>query len=279
MYNLIKMDLYRLFRSVSTYVMILLTAGMACFSIYMTELDLEMMKEQPSPVVEMTDTEPEMVSLGIYVDTDPRWVDGDIDAADMLGIQLGSKLALIFVSIWVTLFVTGERKNGFIKNFAGQFHNRSILVAAKLTAVAVLVFLLLAVYTGVTVICSLYFWGDRFAVGSATELLALLGIQYLLHFAFACFTAFLCVLSGSSALSMAVSLLLCCGFGSLLYHLIDLVIGKSFQIERYVLEENIFAVGAGALSEVAARAVSVGVIVTLAAAILSMLIVQKRDIG
>ena len=278
MFNLIKMDLYRLFRSKSTCVMIIMAACMACFSIYMTDLSMDMMKDYPSSAIEDTDTDSDMASFGIFVETNPQWINGEIDAFEVLGAQLNGRMVLILVSVFVILFVTAERKNGFIKNIAGQFHNRSIMVAAKIVAIAVQVFILFVTYAVFTVISSLILWGDRVVFASVTDFLPVLGIQYLLHFAFACFAAFLWLLSDSSALSMTISILLCCNFGSLIYSPINYLIGKSFSIEKYMLETNISFVGGGVIPDVAARAVMVCIIFTLASAAVSMLIVQKRDI-
>lgn len=278
MYNLVKMDLYRLFRSASTYVMIALAVFVACFAIFMTNLGLNMMKDVPASDIDNADADTAISSFGIFVDTNPQWIDGDIDVSEMLGAQLKSRMALILVSVFVVLFFAAERKNGFIKNIAGMFHNRSIMVAAKFFAVAVQVFVLFAAYAAFTMISCLIFLGDRLVLSSVTELLSLLGVQYLLHFAFACFTVFLCLLSNSSALCIAIGILLCSGFGSLIYNLINYVIGRSFSVEKYMLETTISSVGAGVSSDIALRAVIVGVIFILASTSISMLIVQKRDI-
>ena len=278
MFNLIKMDLHRLSRSISTYIMIVLAASLAFFTVYMTNHELNIVKENPPAVTEISDTDSDENTFGIVVDTNPMWISGDIDVSEMLGVQLRSNMALILVSIFVTLFVAAERKNGFIKNIAGQFHNRSIMVAAKLVAVAVQVLILFATFVSFILISSFIFWGDRLVLASVSELLQLIGVQYLLNFAFACLITFFCLLSNSSAFSMTIGILLCSSLGTLVYNLIDRVISNSFRIEKYMLEVNISYVGAGVSSDVAARAVVVGIGYILVTMILSMLIVQKRDI-
>lgn len=278
MLNLIKMDLHRLSRSISTYIMIFFAAGLAFFTIYMTNHELNIVKENPPAVTETSDADSDENTFGIVVDTNPMWVSGDIDFSEMLGVQLRSDMALILVSIFVTLFVAAERKNGFIKNIAGQFRNRSIMVASKLVAVAVQVLILFATFVLFILISSFIFWGDRLVLTSVSELLQLAGIQYLLHFAFACLITFLCLLSNSSAFSMTIGILLCSSLGTLVYNLIDRVVSHSFRIEKYMLEVNISSVGAGVTSDIAARAIIVSISYILVTMILSMLIVQKRDI-
>ena len=278
MFNLLKMDLYRLLHSVSTYVMVILAASIAIFTIYMTYLEVNMAKEDLPPFVESADTESDDITFGIIVDTDPQWVNGDIDYSEMLGAQLKSGLLLILVSVFVTLFVAAERKNGFVKNIAGQFRNREIMVTAKLAALAVQVLILLVTFTLFVLFSSLIFWGNQIVLASIPKLLQLAGLQYLLHFAFACLIAFLCMLTNSSALSMTIGILLCGGFGSLIYGLIDRLAGESFRIEKYMLESNISSVGAGIPSDTAVHAMFIGIGYILVTMILSMLTVQKRDI-
>ena len=278
MFNLIKMDLYRLFRSTSTHVMVILAASIAAFTIYMTYYGLNMVKEDLPPSAESVDTESDDITFGIYVDTDPQWAGGDIDYSEMLGAQLQSGLLLILVSVFATLFVAAETRNGFVKNIAGQFRNRGIMVTAKLVALAVQVLILLVTFALFVLFSSLIFWGNRIVLASIPKLLQLASLQYLLHFAFACLIAFLCLLSNSAALSMTVGILLCSSLGSLIYGLINRMAGDSFHIEEYMLEINISSVGAGVPSDVAVHAMFVGIGYILVTMMLSMLTVQKRDI-
>ena len=278
MFNLIKMDLYRLLRSTSTYVMVILAASIAAFTIYMTYLEINMAKEELPPFVESVDTESDNITFGIIVDTDPQWADGDIDYSEMLGAQLQSGLLLILVSVFATLFIAAERRNGFVKNIAGQFRNRGIMVAAKLVVLAVQMLILFSTFALFVLFSSLVFWGDQIVLTSVPKLLQLAGLQYLLHFAFACLIAFLCLLTNSSALSMTFGILLCSGIGELFCGLIDRMAGDSFYIEEYMLATNISSVGAGVSSDAAVHAMFIGIGYILVTMLLSMLTVQKRDI-
>ena len=288
MYNLIKMDLYRLFRSTSTYVMIVLVAFFGCFTVWQVSVDLNLMADAP-PVAEQEDAGDLVDSVieekengvdlefGIYTDTDARWIHGDIDAADLIAMLLGCKLLLVFVSVFVTLFVMAEQKNGYVKNIAGQFHNRGVLVLSKLAALAVQILLMFAAYTIAILSAGRLFWGGRFVLHSLSELAMQLGLQYLLHLAFACLILILCTLAKSSALSITVGILLSCGVGALFYEAADRLIAHGFRLEKYVIEGNILAVGTNA-AMYAKRALACGAVAVLVSALLTFLITQKRDI-
>ena len=89
MFNLIRMDVYRMFHSISTWVILIFTAGLAVFFIMMTDMDLQAIADDQQYARQMeaeyednTDTQ-----LGIYSDTNPQWVSGDIDAAELAGAK------------------------------------------------------------------------------------------------------------------------------------------------------------------------------------------------
>ena len=48
MFNLIKMDTHRLVHSTSTWITLLFTVVLAVFSVVMTNVDIQMAKEDPS---------------------------------------------------------------------------------------------------------------------------------------------------------------------------------------------------------------------------------------
>lgn len=143
MLNLIKMDLYRMFHTLSTWITILFTAGMALFCVVMVQGDLDAMAEDPAYAQEM-EQEIESASdgnedrqLGLYAESDPEWIEGKIEAGEFISTQLQSGLFTLFVVIFAAIFANAEQKNGYIKNIAGQLPNRGVLALSKLTASAV----------------------------------------------------------------------------------------------------------------------------------------------
>ena len=92
MLNLIKMDLYRMFRSVSTWVILIFTVGIAAFCVTMANMDVDAMAEDPQYAQESaeeiaagnsasdTDMSNADRQIGIYAESDPAWVSGEIEA-------------------------------------------------------------------------------------------------------------------------------------------------------------------------------------------------------
>ena len=160
MFNLIRMDVYRMLHSISTWVILIFTAGLAVFFIMMTDMDLQAIADDQQYARQMeaeyednTDTQ-----LGIYSDTNPQWVSGDIDAAELAGAGIKSGLLTLLCIIFAALFMSAEQKNGYIKNIAGQLPNRGVLALSKMTAAALQVFLMMAVFAAVITLSAMILW-------------------------------------------------------------------------------------------------------------------------
>lgn len=286
MFNLIKMDLYRLRRSVSTYVMIVVLICFNFFSTYMIRWELENTAALTQQnLLQTYDEEPDLqidLQFGIYVSSQPEWLDGDVDFAELLSSHLNGTLFL-FVAIFTTLFVIAEQKCGFLKNIAGQHPNRAVLVLGKMITVAVQIALMMGIFTFATLVAGHIFFPGRLTLHSAAVLLKLLGLQYLLHLAFGCLILFLCLVSRSSAFSLAVSILLSMNFASIFYSLIDRVAvalapNVDFHIGQYVLESLVTFVNAQNIDHYIRQVVLTALIYGAVSIVLSCLAMQKRDI-
>lgn len=312
MFNLTKMNFYRLLHSVSTWIILACTIALALFAVSMTNIDLQYIAKQQSEngfsdgvkedsegessnepsaaaVTQSSDRENSETDqstemhIGIYADTNPQWVSGEIDAGDMMATQIKTGLLLILCSIFSPIFVYGEQKCGFIKNIAGQFPRRWLMTLSQLVTIAFQTFVMLLVFSASVVLFSYCYFGGRLCLESLPVFLRLFAVQYLLHFGFSALVAFLCVLTKSSAFSMVIGILLCCGISGSLYTLItnavlDRYPSSGFQAANYVLEGNITSIGIQASSQQLLRAIAVSLLFILFSAAFSMLLTQKRDI-
>ncbi|MBQ8514367.1 MAG: hypothetical protein IJ496_03120 [Ruminococcus sp.] len=280
MTNLIKMDLHRLVRSVSFWVMLVTVIGLAFFSTGMTKYDLDTSTEPSLSLEADADVQ---ISLGISVPTNYEWIDGEIPCSELVNINFASRLMLILCVIFIPLFVNGESKHGFIKNIAGQLSSRGLLILSKLIAAAVQVFIILAVYVVFTAVAGRIWWGERFVPGPMTDLLEIFGLHYLLHFAFGAVVLMLTILFRSSALSMTFGILCSSGFSALAYNVINIAlhsagVSKKFDFGRYMIESNIGCVTSGLEQNDLLRIIIVGAAFTAVSVVISMTVIQKRDI-
>lgn len=279
MFNLIKMDIHRLFYSKSTWVIFFFVAVLSVFSVTMTNTDIHMMKEEPSATEETMDER----QIGISVEADSEWVDGDIEIGSIISVEMRSALLAILCVIFTALFINAEQKNGYIKNIAGQFPRREKLVAPKFIAIAFQIFLMMLVFIIGIIVSGFVLWGNRFYLGSSAPILRYLGSQYLLHLGFAALTMLLCMLTRSSAFSMTSGILLCSGLAVPVYAVVNKIVsdmkpGLKFDINHYVLDGNITMMTLGSASDVLVRGAVVGAAFAIVSVILSMIMIKKRDV-
>lgn len=306
MINLIKMDLYRMVHSISTWVMLLVTVGIALFCVAMVNIDLEDMAENPQyseetsqmgivsfqievktqdaqEETEETENSEEEQQIGLYADSDPGWIEGQILAGDLISTQLESGILTLLCVIFAAIFFNGDQRNGFLKNIAGQYPNRGILVISKMTAAAVQILLMEILFAMATGVTAEIIWGEQFVLGSLPQMLPFLCVQYLLNLGAAGLILLLCTLTRSAAFGMTAGILMIMGILLPVYSVIErafaaLLPSLRLNISQYVLEGNIGVAGMEAPSDILTRASMVGAVCLVLSVLLAMVIMKKRDI-
>ena len=306
MINLIKMDLYRMVHSICTWVMLLVTVGIALFCVAMVNIDLEDMAENPQyseetsqmgivsfqievktqdaqEETEETENSEEEQQIGLYADSDPGWIEGQILAGDLISTQLESGILTLLCVIFAAIFFNGDQRNGFLKNIAGQYPNRGILVISKMTAAAVQILLMEIVFAMATGVTAEIIWGEQFVLGFLPQMLPFLCVQYLLNLGAAGLILLLCTLTRSAAFGMTAGILMIMGILLPVYSVIErafaaLLPSLRLNISQYVLEGNIGVAGMEASSDILTRASMVGAVCLVLSVLLAMVIMKKRDI-
>lgn len=286
MLNLIRMDLHRLVRIKSFWVMIAVTVCVSLFSVYMTHFDATTQNDMVVNMADMSVSEipPEEadVVFGISVDTKSEWAD-KIDFTDLINSNFAGNMLAILCAIFPPIFVNGEQKNGYIKNIAGQLNNRGMLVLSKLTAVAVQVLIIFAVFIFSAAVMGKICWGDKLVFESVSDFAKVFGIHYLLHFSFASLVTALTILVRGSGLGMTFGILCSTGITSLLYAFADILLHKcgvseEFTISSYFIENCITVVSPDLSGGDLTRVIAVGAVFLAVSALTAMTVMQKRDI-
>lgn len=285
MFNLIKMDLYRLLRSISTWVMLFFTVAAALFTVLMTKIDISEMEKKAAEEtrVEEVAEEEDPYVFGVFVEANEEWLEGKIRFSDLLGRQISSGLFLVLLTVFVSVFVHAEQKNGYLKNIAGQLSNRWVLAFSKLAALMVWVLCMFFTLTVTMAAAGKLCFGRALVLDSFGKLFTVLGGQYVLHMAFAALLLFLCTLLNSAAFSITVGLFLSFRGTAMLYFAADRVMKAVFGIQefgsgRYAVEINVmnYAFAAGR-EEILRMMFSAGVLLA-AAVCLTAVVLQKRDV-
>lgn len=240
MINILKMDLYRLFRSRAFWSFLGVVVVLAIGNTFFTKVNLDIIAENESMMALQEDT----VNIGIHAGFKQEWLSGDIYASDFLASSLGTRIILFVCSICIPAFVYAEVKSGFVKNVAGQLSNKGILVASKIFASGLWLLLIMVLFSITTLVSGEIIWGDRFVTDGILSLVGIFGLQYLLHFMF---TIVICTMSingtrDSYIFGMACALGGMASIYAVINKLIDYVTRNNIDVSKYMIDTNILRI-------------------------------------
>ena len=247
MLNMIKMELYRFFRSSSTWKILIADAAIAVLSVIL--------------VYTMKDN----TSITVYS-----------NAGEMLTAQINGGMLMIVCAVFVIVFVSAEYRDGFIKNIAGCLPCRGMLILSEAVVIAAACVLYLSAFFGCIMVVGAIAFENSFIAVSASAIIKLLTVQIILHWGFGCLILLFYILSQSTMLSMGIGILMAYKILNILYTLIERFF--NYKIDRYMLDFNIFQLGIKAEVSMYARAALVGITSVIIEIALSILVIQKKDI-
>ena len=249
MLNLIKMDLYRLLHTISTWVMMVLVIVAAFFCV------------------------------GLTVDISDRYS----NVVSILEMLFHGGLFMVLCSVFVTIFVNAEQRNGYTKNLGGLIKHRYQLVISKIVAVAIEILIAFILFAMATIIATKIFCGNQVAIGSFGSLFSLLGVQYLLHFGFSCVIVLICVLTKSSAFTMVSGILTSFNILGVIYSLINKLIhlisqNADFNISQFMLDYNISTYSLAVPASELFRTIAVGIVFVMISVVCASIAFENRDV-
>lgn len=281
MFNLIRMDLYRLFHTGSTWILIGIISLFAVFSFYMGVVDQRLMEEtgQNNNLVIKGEDE-EGMEFGIMVNT-PYHEDGSEAAyLEYVCADLQSGILLVFISIFAVIYVNAEEKSGFVKNIAGQFPNRFWMYLSNNVTVALFVFMAMAAYM-VMQIFGFLIWhsGAPFGIDMIGEALRYGVIQWILMSAFAAGIVLITTLIKSTAIGITVGMMISCGFSQIfLGFYYKIFQNTKLHVEGYLITNNIKTIAYSSSMSRLWQAVLVGTVFLVVYNIIGSVVMQKRDV-
>ncbi len=283
MFNVIKMELYRMIKNKSTWIILAASMLMMFASIFMTSQDINYYNNNPIALENLQENGSE-INWGIYIGSvNPEWCNGSqISLMDLVAVNMKSKILLMFLVVFVTGFAGSEWRNGFLKNIAGQVKNRSALILGKFAVTAIFTTVMIAAAVLSTMLGSRIFLGYINFAGVAQGML-FLGVQLLLHIGYGMFILFLFQVTGSAIATMLSGILIAAG----ILQMVDAVLLSVFKglqsIEQFSVMNYLTCGNVGLLSLNSSGAMYVQAAVIAVCAIglmtgLSSLILQRKNI-
>lgn len=264
MFNAIRMDVYRLFKTKSTYIILVIMLALSVMGTglmsVMTEMtgaegqqvQTEQMSDNADYAVEddqlYEDTEGAQSQLSVSVsEIDPDENDNSVLSfamSDISGLQAG-----LFIIIFTVLFSMADINSEFIKSIGGQVKSRGVLIVSKMAAIAIFTaIVIIADFLTELIAVNIFF--DDAVVGSASEIVRLLSSQFVLNFALAVLMMAIAIIIKNNVVSMIIGVCMCTGIFELIFmginYLMDKIGFSDFDINNILITGKIQNVTIGA---------------------------------
>lgn len=283
MLNMIRMELYRMFKTKSLYVIWLVLAAGILFT---TGLSADEMKtytmEEKQEMYEYATGQQKSDTVNLGMDVTVPTKPGDtVSVFDLFYGNIKGKFLALFMVIFAVLYSTADMTSGFIKNIAGQVRDRRGLVFAKGVSLFVYTVLTMLIFTGIQTISNALFF-DELVFGPVKEFLQYAGIQTLLHFALLIIVMCIAIVLRNNVISMMLSVCLCMNvlviFYSFLNNLIAKAHIKNFHVLEYTVTGNISFLETNVTAKMAVTALAVSIAFVIVMIEVCSTVFKKRDI-
>ena len=283
MLNMIRMELYRMFKTKSLYVIWLVLAAGILFT---TGLSADEMKtytmEEKQEMYEYATGQQKSDTVNLGMDVTVTTKPGDtVSVFDLFYGNIKGKFLALFMVIFAVLYSTADMTSGFIKNIAGQVRDRRGLVFAKGVSLFVYTVLTMLIFTGIQTISNALFF-DELVFGPVKEFLQYAGIQTLLHFALLIIVMCIAIVLRNNVISMMLSVCLCMNVLVIFYSFLDNLIAKAhiknFHVLEYTVTGNISFLETNVTAKMAVTALAVSIAFVIVMIEVCSTVFKKRDI-
>lgn len=205
MLNMIRMELYRMVRMKSFWVILIIVSIMNVITVSLNDVMMDSPEMQQALEATKAKEDDPLSNIGMSI-TMERNEDGDYGFLETITSAAKGMLCALFIGIFTVIFVTADFNTGYIKNYGGAVKHRWHMVAAKGTAVFVYTIMFFALFI-VSTCLGVFVGGHKLIMDPAGKIAEVLGVQCLLHIVFAWIIMSLCLIVRSNLISMIVS---CC---------------------------------------------------------------------
>ena len=207
MFNIIKMDLYKMFKMRSFYVVnIIAMVSVAIMLLSAAPVDFGKTDTKEDNNTVVYENKEQSVKLGVAVD-DSQLIGTEMNVLTIYSCFMSSGIYLFFSVIFSMIFALSENKNGYITNIGGQVRHRWQLFVSKLTAIFIYIFMfdliLLVVQSVIWFIAK-----GNFGAGSFSEYITFIISQFLLQYVFVIVCTAIAIITKSRVFSMTAAVCL-----------------------------------------------------------------------
>ena len=281
MLNIIKMDLYRMLKTKSMYVIWIVLAAILLITTSLCKTDYELSTEKDAMKQEQV-TEPTVdnINVGMMV-TLPTEPGEKVTVYDIFFANSQGKLYALLLVIFTVLFSTADISSGYIKNIGGQVGNRGSLIFSRSIA--------LSVFTVLTMTGAFLFQAAANCIvfgklewGNTKAILSYFVAELALHYALVLICMAIAIILKNNVISMVIAVCLSMNVMTIVYGVINSVIQKigiqNFQIYKYTITGKLSLLPMNPSGNECLAAFGVAIVFIVMMISVSSVVFQKRDI-
>ena len=281
MLNIIKMDLYRMFKTKSMYVIWIVLAAILLITTSLCKTDYELLNEKDAMKQEQV-TEPTVdnINVGMMV-TLPTEPGEKVTVFDIFFANSQGKFYALFLVIFAVLFSTADISSGYIKNIGGQVGNRGSLIFSRSIA--------LSVFSVLTMTGAFLFQAAANCIvfgelewGNTKAILSYFVAELALHYALVLICMAIAIISKNNVISMVIAVCLSMNVMTIVYGVINSAIQKigiqNFQIYKYTITGKLSLLPMNPSGNECLAAFGVAMVFIVIMISVSSVVFQKRDI-
>ena len=281
MLNIIKMDLYLMFKTKSMYVIWIVLAAILLITTSLCKTDYELLNEKDAMKQEQV-TEPTVdnINVGMMV-TLPTEPGEKVTVFDIFFANSQGKFYALFLVIFAVLFSTADISSGYIKNIGGQVGNRGSLIFSRSIA--------LSVFTVLTMTGAFLFQAAANCIvfgelewGNTKAILSYFVAELALHYALVLICMAIAIILKNNVISMVIAVCLSMNVMTIVYGVINSAIQKigiqNFQIYKYTITGKLSLLSMNPSGNECLAAFGVAMVFIVMMISVSSVVFQKRDI-
>ena len=281
MLNIIKMDLYRMLKTKSMYVIWIVLAAILLITTSLCKTDYELSTEKDAMKQEQV-TEPTVdnINVGMMV-TLPTEPGEKVTVFDIFFANSQGKFYALFLVIFAVLFSTADISSGYIKNIGGQVGNRGSLIFSRSIA--------LSVFSVLTMTGAFLFQAAANCIvfgelewGNTKVILSYFVAELALHYALVLICMAIAIILKNNVISMVIAVCLSMNVMTIVYGVINSVIQKigiqNFQIYKYTITGKLSLLPMNPSGNECLAAFGVAIVFIVMMISVSSVVFQKRDI-
>ena len=281
MLNIIKMDLYRMFKTKSMYVIWIVLAAILLITTSLCKTDYELLNEKDAMKQEQV-TEPTVdnINVGMMV-TLPTEPGEKVTVFDIFFANSQGKFYALFLVIFAVLFSTADISSGYIKNIGGQVGNRGSLIFSRSIA--------LSVFTVLTMTGAFLFQAAANCIvfgelewGNTKVILSYFVAELALHYALVLICMAIAIILKNNVISMVIAVCLTMNVMTIVYGVVNSAIQKigiqNFQIYKYTITGKLSLLSMNPSGNECLAAFGVAMVFIVMMISVSSVVFQKRDI-